>query len=210
MGQAIRLVFFDIGGVVIQADLERYLHVGCALFQTTPEALRREVAARVPDLERGALDSQLFWKQVSETLWSRGEGRLVSPEACRHLWRDLLASTAQVDLEVMALVGALQQAGVRVGALSNTLHDHVTVLEGRGVYRAFDPCALSCRMGCRKPEREIYLKAAEMARLNPRDCLLVDDLGENIEGARRAGMSALLFRGAAPLAQDLLRLGLLR
>ncbi|MGI5844550.1 MAG: HAD family hydrolase [Candidatus Xenobium sp.] len=210
MANAIRLVFFDIGGVVIQADLERYLHVGCALFQATPEDLRREVTARVPDLERGTLDSQLFWKQVSETLWSRGEGRLVSPETCRHLWRDLLASTAQVDLQVMALIGALQKAGIRVGALSNTLHDHVKVLEERGVYRAFDPCALSCRLGCRKPEREIYLKAAELAHMKPRDCLLVDDLNENLEGARRAGMSALLFRGAEPLAQDLLRLDLLR
>ncbi len=209
MGQAIRLVFFDIGGVVIQADLERYLHVGCALFEATPEALRREVGARVPDLERGTLDSELFWKQVSETLWSRGEGRLVSPGLCRHLWRDLLASTAQIDLEVMALVGALQEAGVRVGALSNTLHDHVTVLEGRGVYRSFDPCVLSCRLGCRKPEREIYLKAAQLARLRPRNCLLVDDLPENIEGARQSGMPALLFRGPGPLAQELARLGLL-
>jgi len=135
---------------------------------------------------------------------------MVSPEVCRHLWRDLLASTAQVDLEVMALVRALQAAGVRVGALSNTLHEHVSVLRCRGVYRPFDPCVLSCHLGCRKPELEIYVRAAELAALRLRDCLLIDDLPENIEGARRAGMPALLFRGAGPLAQELVRLGLLR
>ena len=98
---------------------------------------------------------------------------------------------------------------MRLGALSNTLEDHVAVLTRMGVYRPFDPCVLSCRVGFRKPEPGIYLKAAEMAGLPPRECLLVDDRPENLEGGRRVGMQGLLFAGAAGLARDLGRLRLL-
>lgn len=205
MTNQIRLVFFDIGGVVIRADLERYVHVGCALLGADPAALRREVTSRVPALERGALDSATFWKQVSETLWRRGEGRLVPPEQCRYLWRDILAATAEIDSQVMDLCFHLRVAGTRVGALTNTIEDHIPVLTSMGVYKPFEPCVMSCRVGFRKPQREIYLKAAEMAGLRLHECLLVDDLVGNIEGARRAGMPGILFSDAAGLARDLSR-----
>ncbi len=209
MANPIRLVFFDIGGVVIRADLERYVPVGCALFGARPEPLRREVTSRVPALEMGSMDSATFWKQVGESLWRLGEGRPVSPEKCRYLWRDLLAATAEIDPQVMDLCSSLQQAGVRLGALTNTIEDHIPVLTGMGVYRPFDPCVMSCRVGFRKPQREIYLKAAEMAGLKLQECLLVDDLVGNIEGARRAGMPGIAFSDAAGLRRELARWRLL-
>ena len=209
MSSPIQLVFFDLGGVLVHADLERYVHLGIGLFGASPEAFRREVVARVPDLERGRLDSATFWKQVGESLWIRGEGRPAPPELCRHLWRDLLASTVQVDPQVMNLCQLLREKGLRLGALTNTLEDHIPVLTALGVYRPFDPCVMSCRQGHRKPEREIYLKAAELAGLKPRACLLVDDLEENIEGARRAGMPGVRYTGAQDLLRELVRLRLL-
>jgi putative hydrolase of the HAD superfamily len=78
-----------------------------------------------------------------------------------------------------------------------------------GVYRPFDPCVMSCRVGFRKPQREVYLKAAEMAGLKLQECLLVDDLVGNIEGARRAGMPGIAFSDAAGLRRELARWRLL-
>lgn len=190
MANSIQLVFFDIGGVVIRADLERYVHLGCALFEAAPEPLRREVTSRVPALEKGNLDSVAFWKQVGE--------------------RDLLASTAEIDPQVVGLCRLLQDSGVRIGALSNTIEDHIPVLTGMGVYRPFEPCVLSCRIGFRKPEREAYLKAANLAGLKLKECLLVDDLPENVEGARRAGMPGIVFSDADALYRELARLRLVR
>lgn len=206
MASPTRLVFFDIGGVVVRADLERYVHMGVALFGAGPEAFRREVMARVPDLERGRVDSASFWKEVGESLWLKGEGRPAPPEQCRFLWRDLLAATAEVDHQVLGVCRILEEAGVRVGALTNTIEDHIPVLTEMGVYRNFDPCVMSCRHGHRKPEKEIYRKAAELAGLKPKECLLVDDVAENVEAARRAGMQALLYTSAEELFRELVRL----
>lgn len=203
---ATRMVFFDIGGVLVHADLERYVTLGVALFASTPEALRREVGSRVPALEKGELDSVTFWKQVGESLWRRGEGRPAPPETCRWLWRDLMAATAQVDHQVLGLMEILKEQGVRVGAITNTIEDHVQVLTRLGIYRNFDPCVISCRQGHRKPDKELFRKALELAKLKPRDCAFVDDLPENVEASRKVGMTGLLFTGPEELYRDLVRL----
>ena len=45
-----------------------------------------------------------------------------------------------------------------------------------------------------KPQPEIYRLGAERAGLAPEECVFVDDLRENCEGAEAVGMT----RGAAP------------
>jgi putative hydrolase of the HAD superfamily len=47
--------------------------------------------------------------------------------------------------------------------------------------------------GLRKPDPEIYLRAARALGLPPGACLFVDDLTVNVRGALRVGMRALRF-----------------
>jgi len=47
-----------------------------------------------------------------------------------------------------------------------------------------------------KPEPAIYELGAERVGLPPADCVFVDDLRENCEGAEAVGMTAVLHRGA--------------
>jgi len=44
----------------------------------------------------------------------------------------------------------------------------------------------------RKPEPEIFLLAASRLDLKPEECVFVDDLELNVEGARSVGMTAVL------------------
>lgn len=199
-------IFFDIGGVVVHADLERYAELAAGLFDTTPEDLRREVAFRVPDLETGKTDSASFWKEVGESLWRLGRGRPAPPEETSGLWSFILHSTARVDRQVVELCRGLDLHGLVVGALSNTIEEHIPVLERLGAYDPFRLRILSCRVGTRKPEPEIYRLAAERAGTELRRCLLVDDRAANVEGARAVGMRAHHYRGLPPLLGELRRL----
>ena len=47
-----------------------------------------------------------------------------------------------------------------------------------------------------KPQPEIYLLGGERVGLAPQECVFVDDLRENCEGAEAVGMTAVLHRGA--------------
>ncbi len=207
---AVEAVFFDIGGVLVHADLEIYADVGARLFASTAEDMRAAVRLRVPELETGRVDSATFWKQVGETLWRSGKGRPAEPGVCQGLWKRLLADCARYDLHVMHLVGELKKRpALIVGALSNTIEEHVEHLTQMGMYQPFQPVVLSCRVGCRKPEPEIYRLAAQEAQIGIKRCLLIDDLPDNLTGARAAGMQTHHFTGLAQLRADLKRLKVL-
>ena len=86
-------------------------------------------------------------------------------------------------------------AGVRTGMISNSW--------GRGRYdrsrfgELFDGVVISGEVGLHKPQAQIFELGAERVGLPPSQCVFVDDLRENCEGAEAVGMISVLHRGAA-------------
>jgi epoxide hydrolase-like predicted phosphatase len=83
-------------------------------------------------------------------------------------------------------------AGVRTGLVSNSW--------GRGRYdrdsfpELFDAVVISGEVGLHKPQPQIFALAAERVARDPSQCVFVDDLRENCEGAEAVGMTAILHR----------------
>jgi putative hydrolase of the HAD superfamily len=55
----------------------------------------------------------------------------------------------------------------------------------------FDTVFLSYQEGVAKPSREAYELVAERLGLQPDECVMIDDLEQNVEGAKLAGMSGV-------------------
>lgn len=72
----------------------------------------------------------------------------------------------------------------------------------------FDVFFSSCYLGVRKPGREIYSLALSITHRDPKECLLIDDRGLNLECARELGMQTLQFQNIVQLRNDLARLGI--
>jgi len=86
-------------------------------------------------------------------------------------------------------------AGIKTGLISNSWG------EGLAYDRAlldelFDAVVISGDVGLHKPQPEIFLLGAERIGVAPEDCVFVDDLRENCEGAEAVGMKAILHRGS--------------
>ena len=205
---AIQAVLFDIGGVVIHANLESYAERGAKVFRSTPEALRAAVQPRVPKLEKGEISSEDFWKEVGEVLWSKGLGTIPDPIHFKGLWRQLMVDSLKLDNQVLKLCWNLR-AKVMVGALSNTIKDHAEYLAELGYYQPFKPCVLSCLVGMRKPDKSIYQLAAKQTGKSIGKCLFVDDSEANCQAAKAAGMKVHHFTGLYPLVSELSKLKLL-
>ena len=205
----IKLVLFDIGGVFVEAELERYVQLGCAAFQTNPNSLRREIARNLPSFEMGQLDSESFWREIGESLQQSGEGTRSIVSNCGDFWKNIFRATLTIDEHLLQIVKALRQKGCSVGALSNTIAEHADILDEMGFYKYFDPCILSCRVGMRKPQAEIFQLAAQTAGVPIKQCLFVDDQSDNIKAAKAAGMDGLLFTSSEQLYQDLVKKKLL-
>ena len=107
---------------------------------------------------------------------------------------DRLFSGMQPEQAMIDALPRARAAGVKTGLISNSW--------GRGRYdrdsfgKLFDGVVISGEVGLYKPQPEIFRLGAERIGLEPGECVFVDDLAENCEGAEGVGMTAVLHRGA--------------
>ena len=101
-------------------------------------------------------------------------------------------------------------AGVKTGLISNSWGDGLAY-DPALLDELFDAVVISGDVGLHKPQPEIFHLGAERIGVAPAECVFVDDLRENCEGAEVVGMKAILHRGSAgtlPQLQELLGVSL--
>lgn len=96
--------------------------------------------------------------------------------------------------DAVPALDALQKRGVMVGVVSNWDCALPAHLDRLGVLHRFDVVAVSAVVGAAKPDPEIFLHALRTLGVAPHDALHCGDrLLEDVEGARRAGIGAVLL-----------------
>jgi putative hydrolase of the HAD superfamily len=180
-------VLFDFGGVLTTPVWDSFSAFCRAegldpdaikrLFRTDPEALKD-----LRGLETGELSEADF-----ETTFGRRLG-LENPDG---LIDSMFAGMKPLEPMVDA-VREIRASGVLTGLVSNSWstghYDRMLLTE------LFDAVVISAEVGMHKPQPEIYRLAAERLAVEPGDCLFVDDLKENCEGAEAVGMTAVRHR----------------
>ena len=71
-----------------------------------------------------------------------------------------------------------------------------------------DGTIYSYDVGLRKPDESIYIRACELANVNPTESVFIDDLIENIDGAKKIGINGIHFTGIEALSESLKELGI--
>ena len=64
----------------------------------------------------------------------------------------------------------------------------------------------SFNVGLRKPHKEIYLTAAELAGTQPANSIFIDDMAENIDAATEVGFTGIQYLSTEQLIEDLTQL----
>jgi putative hydrolase of the HAD superfamily len=89
---------------------------------------------------------------------------------------------------------SLRARGMRTGLLTNN------AIEFGPFWRPllpldelFDDVVDSCEVGCRKPDEQIFHLALSRLGVEPTRTVFIDDAVGNVEGARRAGLQAVLI-----------------
>ena len=150
------------------------------LFKQEPEAL-----ADLRLLETGEIEPAEFERRF---------GAQVGVAETEGLIERMFAAVGP-DEDVIAAVRSARDAGVRTGLISNSWGTSIydpDVLEGM-----FDEIVISGDVGLHKPQPEIYKLAADRLGVAPEECVFVDDLRENVRGAKEVGMTAVLHRDTA-------------
>lgn len=112
------------------------------------------------------------------------------------------ASVGEIDHDVADVLRMARRHGpvILVTNATTRLESDVDRL---GLMDHVDGIVNSARLKAAKPDRKIYLAAAELAGVPVGHCLFVDDSVTNTEAARALGMTAHHFTGAPGLREVL-------
>jgi putative hydrolase of the HAD superfamily len=208
-----RALLVDYGGVLTTSVTTSFAAF-CLATGVNPERLKVLMAAAypgpeggdadpsaslIPLLETGAIPAEEFDRRLADVL---SEG-MAEPLDATGLSSRMLAGV-RPDERMIEAIRRAQAQGVKTGLISNTwtLSDSPSVM-----LDIFDVRVLSGAEGVRKPEPEIYLRTAARLGIATDECVFVDDLPSNVEGARAVGMAGVLHRDAAitiPKLEELL------
>jgi putative hydrolase of the HAD superfamily len=192
-------VLLDWGGVLTSNVFDSFRDF-CVAEGLAPDAVKRlfreEPRARelVRGLETEALTEDEFGERFGELLELDDRTRLI----------ERMFGGVSADERMLAAVRTVRAAGFRTGLISNSMGG---ASYDRSLFpQLFDGVVISGEVGMHKPQPEIFLLGAERAGVAPADCVFVDDLRENCEGAQAVGMTAVLHRGADTTLPELERL----
>ena len=189
----------DFGGVLTTNVFDSFREF-CLAEGLDPDAVKRlfredpRAAELVRGLETGALGEGEFGEHFGELLGIERRTGLV----------DRMFGGLRSDDEMLTALRRARAAGIRTGLVSNSMgagrYDRSTFPE------LFDGVVISGEVGLHKPQPEIFRLGAERAGVEPEQCVFVDDLRENCEGAEAVGMTAVLHRGSNTTVPELERL----
>lgn len=146
-------------------------------------------------LERGECTLEEFELALAGNLVRSDGGPVASPGLIGRMF-----AGTKLDSAMLELFRKLHSDGVPTGLLSNSWGPHYPRELFPGM---FDAVVISCEVGMRKPEPRIFLHAAQLLRLEPAECVFVDDIQANVTAAQEAGFTGVLHIKAESTAARL-------
>lgn len=193
----IRAVIFDYGGVVVQMvdEMPRQKLVnrlGIDLEVLYYHVFESESARRG---SRGEISFMQHWDYVC--------GQLGVPEAEQAATLEAFLAADGVDQGLIAWMRELRKQ-YKIGLLSNAWDNLRGLLVERWqVAGEFDEMVISAEVGLVKPDRRIYELAVQRLGVMPEEAVFFDDILENVQGARTAGLQAFQFKDVEQARRDL-------
>jgi FMN phosphatase YigB (HAD superfamily) len=192
-----KTLLFDLGKVLIPFDFARAYGKMAVLSGLSAEEIRRRLSSS--DLfrlfETGGIEPLSFANSV---------GTLVGYECefdcfCE-IWSSIFSPEPLIPEDFIASLSSRYPLFL----VSNTNAIHFEMLrKSFSPLRWFKGYVLSYEVGAMKPAPEFYAAALKLANSPAEECVFIDDLAENVEGARLAGMDAIQFTGFAALKAEL-------
>ncbi len=204
---AVRAVFFDAGATLVrpvppveEVYAREFSRDGCRF---SPEELSRALARaweevhaeRAPNRYGGVRGEPEFWRAFLNRVRAHLDGGALSAEVFERLASHFAdPGSWAVFADVPDTLVSLEERGILLAVVSNWDSRLPALLEGLGLARSFRTVSVSAIEETGKPSPEIFLRTCARLSVAPGEALHVgDSLAEDYEGARGAGLQALLL-----------------
>lgn len=197
-------VIFDLGGVLIDWNPE-YLYRKIFSDEAQMQHFLQEVCHS--DWNREQDRGRLFTEAVQECI-------AVHPSyeqeirAYHERWDEMLGGA--IDENVAVLEDLNQKPDIHLYSITNWSAETFPVAQQRYPFlQYFQDTVVSGEHKIVKPDAKIYRMLLDRNDIVPENSIFIDDVEENIEGARAAGIHGIHLRPDTNLRQELEALGVL-
>ncbi|HWY10825.1 MAG TPA: HAD family phosphatase [Bacteroidia bacterium] len=203
--QGIQNVIFDLGGVIINLDATRTIsafnRISQIPFQNIYTQAKQDEIFSL--LDTGKISTLDFLNEVKRQI------RYTGPiEDLLAAWNAMLLDVPEERLEALVEM----KHNYNTYLLSNTCEPHIEAFEmelenEHGIKNFddyFDKVYYSCRIGMRKPDKEIFEFVLNQNKLKPEETIFIDDSPQHVKAAGELGINAYLLQKNMSV-NDLLR-----
>jgi putative hydrolase of the HAD superfamily len=203
--KGIQNVIFDLGGVIINLDTSRTINAFNKISQIPFETIYTQ--AKQNDLfdrfDRGKISTDEFVQELKKLIRFAGPDKEILAA-----WNAMLLDFPEERLDALIEM----KHNYNTFLLSNTCEPHIEAFEKeledehgiRNFGDYFDKLYYSCRIGMRKPDKEIFEFVLQQNNLKPEETIFIDDSPQHVKGAGECGINAFLLQKNMSV-NDLLR-----
>ncbi|UCE91414.1 MAG: HAD-IA family hydrolase [Methanobacteriota archaeon] len=207
MTEELDVVFFDLGGTLIDVSVPREQLWANVLSRHGKNVDLSRLAASIKAADRDmddhlasiqGMDEEPFWLEFNSRVLEGVGVDVASEEVASDLSRSFCRLVADEEKwrdypDARPLLEDLSHRDIKVGLISNATNLARRVLRRLDLERYFDPIVISSEIGHRKPSREIFYTALDRAGAAPsRSIYIGDKPAVDVVGAKNAGMNAIL------------------
>jgi len=189
----IKAVIFDLDGVIVSTD-DCHYEAWKKLADEEGIYFDRKINDRLRGVSRMA--SLEIVLERSEKTYTEEEKEELA-ERKNGYYRDFIKKLTPNDIlpGVMDNLAELKKNGIKI-AIGSSSKNTPIILKQIGLDGYFDAVSDGNNITKSKPDPEVFLKAAEMLKIPPENCLVVEDADAGIEAGKNGGMKTLAVHGA--------------
>lgn len=202
---SINTIIFDFGNVIAHFDYKMAAGrigqpLGLSGADLMAKAMSLDFHPLLMDLESGRIDEWAFLAELKQ--------RLCLPQDVQQLaadWADIFSANQPVH----TLAQTLRNNGYKLvlGSNTNAIHARQFQHQFADLLGQFHALIMSHQVGAMKPAALFYERCHQAAGEPAANCIFIDDMPENVEGAKAVGLHALHYRDINTLIQELAALG---
>lgn len=193
----IKTFIFDLGNVIVAFNHTKIVEkLQCVCDLTSDEILAGALSSQfVQDYNLGKISSEEFFDSISYGL-NLKMNFIDFPQ----VWNCTFAPEPIISEHIIKKLSE----NYRLLILSDTNELHFDFIREKfSILDYFDDFVLSHKVGAVKPSEEIFRAVLEKAECLPDECIFIDDLEQNVEGAKKCGINAIQFLSAQQLETEL-------
>jgi putative hydrolase of the HAD superfamily len=190
----IKNIVFDFGGVIVDLDrnaaINKFKEIGIGNIEELLDPYRQKgIFCKIED---GSLSREDFYAEICKLTGKNIDSKDID--------QGLIDFLMPVDPKKLDYISELRKK-YKVLLLSNTNDIIISWATsekfsptGKSLDCYFDELYLSYKLGCMKPDFDIFHKMIELSGINPAETLFIDDSEANITAGKTLGFKTFWFR----------------